>query len=86
MSKERRKGCEKCKRHYGYGNMGSSHVSQAPLVDGICVDCLPVAHSCSHDSSCEWDRFISHTGAGCEHLFKLRLCDVHRARFEEGKR
>jgi hypothetical protein len=40
---------------------------------------------CDRGAPCEWDRFHSHTGMGNEHLHRLRLCDVHRARFEEGR-
>jgi len=77
--------CTKCDRDYGYGTLGTLDASSVPLKGGLCVDCLPVAHTCDCGAECEWDRFILHTGNHSEHLFKLRLCDQHQQRFDETK-
>ena len=74
--------CNGCGRKAGQPD-SYAKASQTPLLDGLCVDCQAISHTCDRGAACEHERIVSRTGFGSHRIAKLRLCPHHQALEDE---
>ncbi|MCH8852617.1 MAG: hypothetical protein IID41_08160 [Planctomycetes bacterium] len=53
------------------------HTGGFPLIDGLCVDCLPAASTCYQGVKCDYERIIRWDPDRAKDLNRLKLCGFH---------